>query len=517
MSHNLFTDFLKNAFRKAVENDAVSKALLQQKQESRRTFLKNAAALAAGTALIPVILKANSFKKDKNIIIIGGGMAGLNAAYQLQKLGINSKVYEASSRTGGRMFTMKDYFGDGITTDIGGEFVDTSHEDILQLLKEFNLGYYDLRTDTMEPQAFYFEGKLLSEADLAAALRPFIPQLVKDLAALPLEINYKNAGALQAIDDMSITAYLTALGIKGWLYNYLEVMLTREYGMEAAEQSAINFLLMLDRAATNASDTIFSGGHEVFKIKGGSQHLADTLYQKVKERVVLKHRLVAVKKGINNQYEVTFENAGGQLKLKADHIIMALPYTILRTINFEVPMAPEKRKCIDEWGYGNSSKFVIGFKEKPWRNSNKQGYTFTDEAFGCGWDSSHMQSDKAGSFTVFGGGDFSNKVFATNQQQLNAAFVPALQKIYAGAGPAFTGKNFKFCWAKQPFTKGGYTSLKKGQYSTIVGWEAEPVDEIYFAGEHVSGEFQGYMNGAAETGRKAALAIAAKVLLTKKN
>ena len=179
-------------------------------------------------------------------------------------------------------------------------------------------------------------------------------------------------------------------------------------------------------------------------------------------------------------------------------------------------MPAEKRKCIDEFGYGNSSKFIMGINNKPWRTGNKQGYTFTDENFGCGWDSAHMQSDTQGSFTVFGGGKFSDRIFESKQEQLLQDFRPAVNKIFATADKIFTGKHIKFCWAKQPFTKAGYTSFKKGQYSSIVGWEAVPVGNIYFAGEHVSGQFQGFMNGAAETGRKAAVQIAAAILTSNK-
>ena len=178
-------------------------------------------------------------------------------------------------------------------------------------------------------------------------------------------------------------------------------------------------------------------------------------------------------------------------------------------------MPEGKRKCIAEFGYGNSSKFIMGFKNKPWRSGNKQGYTFTDELFGCGWDSTHMQSDTQASFTVYGGGKSSDIIFESSQAELVMNFIPGVNKIFAGADKVVADKQIKICWAKQPFAKAGYTSFKKGQYSTIVGWEAESVGNIYFAGEHVSGQFQGFMNGAAETGKKAAEQIAANMLMIK--
>ena len=69
---------------------------------------------------------------------------------------------------------------------------------------------------------------------------------------------------------------------------------------------------------------------------------------------------------------------------------------------------------------------------------------------------------------------------------------------------AYNKKTLKFCWQNNTDSKAGYSSFKAGQWSTLAGWEGVPVGQIYFAGEHVSREFQGYMNGGAQTGRVAA-------------
>ncbi len=516
MPHNPLTGLLKNVFATLVKEDAALTALMKKRQESRRKFLRQTAIAAAGMAFVPSFLRAANFDNKKNIVIIGGGMAGLNAAYQLKKRGLSSTVYEASNRIGGRMFTMKNYFGKNITTDIGGEFVDTTHTDILQLLQEFDLDHYDLRTETIDHKTFYFEGKNYTKDDLAKAIQPYAPQIAKDMVALPGEINYKNAASFEQLDKQSITEYITALGIAGWLYNFLNVLLTREFGMEASEQSAINLLIMFDAPAVSEKEyEIFGDAHEVFKIKGGSQHLTDKLYQHIKNNVVLKHPLIAIKQHATDGYELSFKNNEKAITVKAGYIILALPFTILRKLKLDIDMPAEKRKCIDELGYGNSCKFIMGFSDKPWRKKNKQGYTFTDEYFGCGWDSSQLQSSAQGSFTVFGGGKFGDELFETKQQQSVQSFIPSLDKIYPGSATAYRNKNIKFCWAKQPFTKAGYSAFKKGQYSTLAGWEATPVGNIYFAGEHTSSGFQGYMNGAAETGRVAAEQIAANILTNK--
>lgn len=515
MAHFFLSDILKSAFYSCLKDNEKALLNLKAKQESRRKFLRDTAIIGAGMLLQSSLLSANDLNKKKKIVIVGAGMAGLNAAYQLQKLGLNVTIYEAANRTGGRMYTLQHIFGENITTDIGGEFVDATHLDIIDLVKEFNLELYDLRMETLTKKTFYFKGQHYNEKELADALQPFAAKILKDILLLPEIKNFTTASSIEIYDHQSVAGYVTALGISGWLYNFLYIIFTSEFGLEAKEQSALNFLTMFVAPVNSENNyQLFGNEHEVFKIKGGSQHLTNTIALSLKNNIFLQHKLVAIDSK-NNSAILSFINNGKKVIVPADYVVMTLPFTILRNISFGMDLQPEKRKCIDELGYGNSSKFIMGFKQKVWRSAGKQGYTFTDEAFGTGWDSAQMQSDKEGSFTVFGGGNYSVDINNKKEEILAKDFLIGINKIYPGAAFGYTGKNIKFCWANSSISKAGYSCYKVGQYSTIAGWEAVPVGNIFFAGEHTSTNFQGYMNGAAETGKRVAQQIAAKLLQTK--
>ncbi|MHA4807542.1 flavin monoamine oxidase family protein [Flavitalea flava] len=539
MARNPLTFLLQKAFAEAVsqngrkndgkmepiERKVVTDEKDSNKRESetaginnkgRRRFLRDSACIAGGM-LLPSLVKAGLGKNPaataEKVIIVGAGMAGLHAAYHLKQANILATVFEASNRVGGRMLTLKDKFGEGLTTDVGGEFVDTTHTDILQLLKELDLDSYDLRLDTLVPKTFWFEGRRLGQKDLRDAIHPYTERLLKDIHSLPSAISYKTAETFRVFDEQSITEYLQSIGIGGWLFKFLDLVLTREYGMESSQQSAINFLIMFEAPVPADKDyELFGQDHEVIKIKGGSQRLTDALYERLKDQVQLEKKLVEIGQQEDGRYSLHFEQQGNRSIEIADQVILALPFTILRSIHWNMPMAEWKRKCIDEIGYGNSCKFIMGVKDKPWRQAGTQGYTFTDLSFGCGWDSSQAQSEQVGSFTVFGGGNFADWVQMTKEEILAGQIVPALNQIYPGAGAAYNGKKMKYCWSGNPYSKAGYSVFKKGQWSTLAGWEGAPVGKIYFAGEHVSREFQGYMNGAAQTGRMAAEMVAANLI-----
>lgn len=512
MAHHPLSIFFQRAFGKALEKDLPAATQLQHWQQSRRRFLKDAALTVGGLTMLPAALRALPVGGNEKIAVIGAGIAGLNAAWQFKKQGVTAELYEASTRVGGRMYTFTDVFGKDISTDLGGEFVDTTHTEIISLVKEFGLDFWDLRTDTLIPQAFYFEGRMHSEEELLEAIKPYVKHLVTDITSLPEEISHQTADQFKQFDALSIMEYLKGIGIDGWLLRFLDVLMTREYGMEAAEQSAINFLIMFDAPAEKGGEyRLFGAAHEVLKIKGGSMKLATTLEEKVHEQIRFAHHLTGITALPDGRMELKFRTGKTTKTVTADYVISTLPFTVLRNLELNIQMPEEKRNCIHQLGYGNSCKFILGMRRKPWRQLQYQGYTFTDTAFGCGWDSSQLQSKFQGTFTVFGGGVFSEYVNGATNQTLQDDFTAALDKIYPGSLAAGTGRNLKYCWAGNPYSKGGYSSMKKGQWSTLAGWEALPVGNLYFAGEQVSLEFQGYMNGAATTGRQAAEAILAKI------
>jgi monoamine oxidase len=86
-----------------------------------------------------------------------------------------------------------------------------------------------------------------------------------------------------------------------------------------------------------------------------------------------------------------------------------------------------------------------------------------------------------------------------------------IERAYPGATRERNGKVFRFHWPTFPWTKGSYSCYTPGQWTTIAGAEGLPVGNLFFAGEHCSYDFQGYMNGAAQSGADTAEAVMAKV------
>ena len=520
MAHTPFVNILKQAIRLASlsnkKNISAGDILEMQSfyNESRRKFISNslkAGAIVGASTIFPLQSCKNNTDKNQNevIAIVGGGIAGLNACYQLQKKGVKSTLFEASRRAGGRMLSKQDIIATGITTEVGAEFIDTVHLDMLDLVTEFGLEKIDVTLDSTgaDKETFYIEGKRYKLAECIQEFKNVLPQINTDKDSI--DENYENE-ATKALDNMDMRSYIQGLKEGSpWFVKMLDYAYQAEMGLDSNEQSALNFVDYLPRENKVGTFEIFGQSDERYKVIGGNSRITDELFKRVKDQIQMDRKLIALHKEAN-KYILTFEGGG---TFTADIVIMAMPFTILRELDFDVPeLTAEKKKCIQELGYGTNVKIAMGFKDRAWRKMNNMGYLF-NEIIENGWDAGHMQNDNKGNtgYTTFLGGKLGLAANTTAEEVLKNTYLTQLNKIFPGAEADFNGKINVAKWATNPLVKGSYSCYKVGQWTTISGYEAEPVGNIYFCGEHTSEDFQGFMNGGAKTGRLAAEAVLAKI------
>lgn len=514
-SRTPFVRALQAAFKKSLRASerppslATGRAAEHQGFYDRRRFLIDTVKIGAlaGTAnWWPTVALAEVGHKAPSIAIIGGGMAGLNAAYRLKKVGLQSTVYEASDSPGGRINTFRNLLGEGLTTEAGGEFIDSDHADMLALASEFGLERYDMQAASevkLIRDDYFIKGNRYSERQVINEFRHIAMRIKKDNASLPEE-NYGASPHASALDHQSTEEYLTRLGTKGWFFDLLDAAFTSEFGLGIGQQSALNFITMIGTDTSKGKFEIFGDSDERFKIKGGNDTLISELARRLGNRIKTGHKLHALTSDAAG-YTLNFGDKGD---FRVDYVVIAIPFSVLRHIDLRVELSPRKRLAIEQLGYGTNSKLVLGFAERSWRKQGFSGYLFND-VIQNGWDNSHMQTGNRGpgGYTVFLGGDEGYKL----GEDKKSDYLSVLDKAYKGSAREFNSRSKVFNWPSNPNTLGSYSCYKVGQWSSISGVEGEPVGNLFFAGEHCSGDYQGYMNGAAESGRMAAQAIIRKV------
>jgi monoamine oxidase len=514
-------DSLRRAFRIAAlsarrESSAPPIDELLDMACSRRRFLRDsavataavAAGLTAGCGRVTSPGQAPS--GGARIAIVGGGMAGLNAAYKLQKAGLRAKIFEGSDRTGGRMFTASNLLGDGITTELGGEFIDSTHEEMLALMDEFGLQKLDTLgpgTESLKKETYFVNGRHYTHAQAARAFVPLAKKIFEDYDGLE-DVDYDTEGGGTKFDQMSISQYLDSIGATGWMRELLDVAYVTEYGLDAGEQSSLNFTFLIgtgDIENPEAFD-LLGESDERYKVKGGNQQLVDELARRLEQQIQRRHRLESIKsKG--EGFTLTFQADSGVVEEDADIVVLAIPFTMLREVNMQVPLSPLKQKAIKELGYGMNGKVLVGFKTRHWQTLGYSGATYTDQPFQLAWDNSFLQPGMAGGLTLYSGGKLANDAGQGTAEEVAARLMTGVERAYPGILKERNGKVSRFHWPTFPWTKSSYSCYRPGQWTTIAGSEGLPEGNLHFAGEHCSYDFQGYMNGAAQSGADTAKAI----------
>jgi len=476
-----------------------------QTRPTRRRFLETTAltgaAIAAGAYLTP--LRADS--SAPRVAIVGAGIAGLNAAYTLKKAGLRADIYEASPRSGGRMFTARDLMGPGLTTELGGEFIDSNHAEMLALMKEFGLQRLDTRGPQMarvKREAYFFNGRHYTQREAVRAFAPLAKKIAADYESLGEIVDFENEGGGAQLDRISIAEYIEKIGATGWMKELLEVAFVTEYGLEAGEQSSLNLIMLI--GTEPGAFELFGESDERYKVKGGNERIIEELAKRVPGQVKHRYRVEAIRSR-GQGFRLTFQDTNGSpVDVDADAVILTLPFTMLREVDMKVDLPPHKAKAIRELGYGANAKVMVGFHDRHWRSQGFAGNIFTDEMFQSGWDNSALQPGAAGGFTFYSGGKLGVDAGQGTDQEAVARLLPGLERAFLGITAKQSGKVARFHWPTHPFTKGSYACFKTGQWTTIAEAKCKPVGQLFFAGEHTSYDSQGYMNGGAESGKEAA-------------
>jgi monoamine oxidase len=478
---------------------------------TRREAIKRAGAATAGLALARPWLSMAQAATAPRIVVVGGGLAGLTAAYRLKQAGYAAQVYEASDRTGGRCWSIRGVFADGQIAEHGGELIDTGHQAMRQLVQELGLVTDDLLAG--EPNGtedFYlFDGQPYSFDQATNDLKAIWQQIHSDTSAASYPTLYNlSTQRGRELDAMSIADWINAFvpgGITSKLGQLLDIAYNIEYGAETSQQSSLNMLYLLGYAGPG-NLRIFGKSNEKYHVRGGNDQVPALLTQALGAQITLGSELVAIKRNADGTYALTFKQGSKTKAVAADHVVLALPFSIMRSsVDWsQAGFGPVKSRAIREQGMGTNSKLHVQFTDRHWYGLGNNGNTYADTGYQNTWEVTRSQPGRSGVLVDYTGGDigasFGSGTPTTRAQQ----FLKQLEPVLPGISAKFNGRATIDFWTAYPWTKGSYSYWKVGQYTAFAGSERERSGNCHFAGEHTSVDFQGYLNGAVDSGENAA-------------
>jgi monoamine oxidase len=492
-----------------------------ESRTTRRELVKRTAAagaVVAGASTMGRFAKAAYAAGQPQIAVVGAGLAGLTCAYRLQQAGYYATVYEANpERIGGRCWTIRS-FNDGQIAEHGGELIDQGHTAMRQLTQE--LGFTLDNLLQAQPKGtedfFYVNGGNYPYSQLVVDLNGIYQTMHKDVSAAsyPTLWNlYTQRG--WELDHMSIIDWLNETvpgGANSNLGRVLDIAYNIEYGAECSEQSSLNLLYLLGYRG-QGQFRVFGASNEKYHVKDGNDQVPEELGQRLTGQIKLDHVLTAIKQNSGGSFTLTFQNGTGIKTTTVDHVVLAIPFSMLRGVNYsKAGFEPLKVTAIKELPMGTNSKLHVQFKDRFWYGAGNNGNTYADTGYQNTWEVTRAQSGGKGKGILVDytggkvGASFGSGTPQGRAQQFLGQLAPQFPGInlaqhWDSSDPRTVTVDY---WAAYPWTKGSYSYWKVGQYTKFSGMEYARQGNCHFCGEHTSQDFQGYLNGSVETGERVA-------------
>jgi monoamine oxidase len=490
---------------------------MAQARPTRREFLGMVG--AAGVAMTPLGASAVSLPGAVRVAIVGGGLAGLSCADTLRRNGVNATLYEAAARLGGRCYSNRTLVP-GMACENGGELIDTGHKTMLAYANEFGLAREAIAHQVGE-ERFWFFGQSWTEEQVVDEFRAVVAGMQPDLKAISGAASfYSSNEADRYFDRLDLASYL-ASRCSG--YPLVEAVLNEaylaEYGLETSRQSTLNFLGFM-RLNRQSKFEPFGVSDERFHLLDGNDGIVQGIAARLTGPVLTGARLTRLGRGADGQYLLYFN--GGKVPERADVVVLAIPFTVLRSVQLDATLglSADKLRAIGTLGYGTNAKTMVAFGGRPWSTLYAaSGTSYSDLANHQNtWETNRGNAVQYGIITDYASGDRGAALRTTRLQTQVDDFLKDFEQVFPGIRAAALRRNGAYVahlehWPSNPLALGSYTCYLPGQFTGIEGLNGEPAGLLKFAGEHADSfySWQGYMEGACLSGLRAANEVLADI------
>jgi monoamine oxidase len=426
-----------------------------------------------------------------SVLIVGAGLTGLAAALELERRGCRVTVFEARDRPGGRVLTVRDGFA-RMHGEAGGELIDEEQEEIRKLAADLHLRESRVLRGGFSHYRLGNDGQRRIRSASAGwrrtglALEPWVHayRLNGEEWDGPIAAGIAAHSVMDGLDkiDASEDVRVTARLMRGFF---------------VADPEELSLLTYVELVADGKDPA----ERKMYRIEGGNDRLVQKAAAKLHTPIQLRHivrRIAQTKKSAR----VTIENRSGQREeIKGDYVLVTAPAPIAAEIEFAPALPDAQRDAFSRLRYGRATKTLLQFDRHPWRRPGQPRACATDLDLGAVWDGSEDQHDRRGMLTLLAGGNASDATKAI----IKAGGVQSLlqQLKFFGLGRAKLIATQSVSWEDDPWARGAYAYFDSSFTPSARRLLRFPWRRVFFAGEHTSSKWQGYMNGAMESGLRA--------------
>ena len=446
--------------------------------------------------------------RRSRVIVLGGGLAGLVAAYELQREGHDPLVLEAQQRVGGRIFTLR-CFAPGLYAEAGGMRIPGAHDLTLAYCRRFGL---ELRPFVMgnpeglvcvggrrvtaaeadaDPNALGFP---VSEHERGKSCNDLWEEAIAPLRATLAERGTEAgwAAIVAEYDAYSLEEFLQA---KGWSAGAIEMYGVLNF-LESDMQNAFLEVLREDLGAAYV---------HMHELVGGMDLLPNAFYRELAGRVRFGAEVQAIEQD-ENSVTVRFRSQAGRLSLTGDFAICTLPFGCLRQV--EARFSHAKQKAIRELNYSASTKVLMQVRNRRWETEDgiAGGATCTDLPIRrMNYPTPDPSSSRGVLLASYTWGQDALRWGSLDAESRLEQALDDVEQIHPWIREEFEC-GASHAWYNDPWAGGAFALFDPGQQSALQAAIVAPEGRVLFAGEHCS-LYHAWIQGALESGIRAAREI----------
>lgn len=474
---------------------------------ARRRLLSQTAAAAAASMVRPARAAARAAAVSTDVLVIGAGLSGLNAALTLQRAGLRPLVIEARPRAGGRLMTFFDLPGQPEAGGMGqrphyARCLDTAAELGLQMentiaTRPFREDYLLALGGEIIPAEAWPGHPRNRQPEAYRALLPwaFMNKFTRDMNPLFEASDWtepRHAGR-----DVSMYDFMRAAGIDDAAIDI--AFLNSSHGYSAHHLSALQAFQLDAWGKAAQRDKVAPAS---YRVAGGNQRLPLAMAEALQEDVHYNKDVI----GIRHDDAACHVHCADGSVYTARHVICSIPFSVLRRIPIDPPLAGLQGEALNLLGYDLITKVSLIPAKPFWEDDGLSPNMHTDSRFGRLRAEAGDAGGEIGTITMTLYGPHAHRADQYGADYVNAMLIPEIERVRPAAKGTLKLAAMH-AWGNDPFASGSESCFGPGQVVRYVERIGAPHGRLFFCGEHLSAIFRGSMEGAMESGETAALQL----------
>ena len=455
---------------------------------TRRNLLQTAGMVALSTLCKPVFAERKHF----DVIIVGAGLAGLQAGRVLRKHGVDFLLLEGAQRAGGRVYTLDDLPG---RPEAGGAQIGTNYHALNQVMEEL-----DVKTENVRPGApgmtFLVNNHLGKMADWSASEGNVLPQKLRETPPRGLLPRLLRRGRFLSAPldwwkpeyanlDVPLRAYLAGLGADPETLRLVGANLNGESIDKLSALDVLRKLAVLQAAGAPRH------------IRGGCRRLPEAMYESISPAVLMGKQVTTIHRTTSGVQLAT----GDADRFTCQLCLLAVPFSVLRNIGVHAPLSQPKQQAIRHLGYTPVTHVFMTPQSPFWLADGLSPNMWTDTGLGRIFTETDEQGEVI-RLRAWIMGPTAQRMAHVADAELGRRIVSLLEQVRPAAKSRLEVEQV-VAWGKNPFSQGAFSHYPAGGVGQFSRSTSRPEGPLYFIGAHTEPGSSG-MEAAVKSGNRGA-------------